>query len=203
MNGKGLRLITTKKIKLIDMKLKTLVLASATAIFALGYTSCKKTDSSATDSSAATTVQATADQSASDNSSDDAQTAMTESINAVNPGISGDGIANHNNINPQTATCATISVDSSQGWPRTVTITFNNCPSLYGWFTRNGTLTAVLSGPIRTRVALLLLLLEATILLLYIMVMFINYRELISGRMFQIFRVFQEHGLARYFQAAK
>lgn len=124
------------------MKFKTLVIASAT-LFALSFTSCKKTSSTADDSSS-TTAQATADQSTSDNFADDAHNAMTESVSSSDL---GDAIR-PGGINPQSPTsCASYTV-SGTTYPKTITITFNNCTGHWGFFTRNGIITVVLSEPL-------------------------------------------------------
>ena len=131
------------------MKLKTLFLASATAILALGYTSCKKSSDTSTtpDTSTAPTVQATSDQSTSDNLADDANNAMNESVSVVDLGYVANKGGAPKPVNPQT--CATITIPGG-GFPKTITVVFSNCPSLWNpGVVRNGTLYIYISDSLK------------------------------------------------------
>jgi hypothetical protein len=126
------------------MKLKTLLLAFASIILALGYTSCKKSSDSTPDSS--TTSQATQDQATSDAITQDANDVFSQE--ADSKGLTGNGrisSADPLGIN----SCATVSVTPLIGWPKTITIDFGTgCTSANG-VVRSGVLTVVLTDSIR------------------------------------------------------
>jgi hypothetical protein len=131
------------------MKFKTLLLASAVAIVAMCYTSCKKSADStpSTDTSTAPTVQATSDQNNSDNLADDANNAMNENVAAADLGYVIKGGA----PKPQNpTTCATVTVPAGP-FPKTITVVFNNCPSSWNiGIVRNGTMNILITGPLLT-----------------------------------------------------
>jgi hypothetical protein len=125
------------------MKLKTILLASATAIIALGYTSCKK--SSDNNDANSTITEANSNHSTSDASYDDANDAIME-----NAGIEAGGIAKGPGITANPPTCATVTV-SGTTFPKTITIDFGTvgCVSGNGFFTRKGIITVVVSDSLR------------------------------------------------------
>ena len=96
--------------KNISMKMKTLLLASATAIFALSYSSCKKSSDTNTTDTTSATVQATSDQSTTDNLGDDGNNAMNENVSQATLGSVTKGIG----ITPDPPTCASVTVDTTE-----------------------------------------------------------------------------------------
>lgn len=127
------------------MKIRNLILASATAVIALGYSSCKKSSDTPVDTSTAPTVQATSDQSTSDNLADDANNAMNESISEAALGYVTKGGPKPQNP----STCATVVIPAG-GFPKTITITFVSCPSTWNpQIVRNGTLNIYINDSLK------------------------------------------------------
>jgi hypothetical protein len=128
------------------MKIKTLILASTTAVIALGFSSCKKTsDNTPVDTSTAPTIQATSDQSTSDNITDDANNAMNENVSELALGYAMKG----GPVTQNPSTCATVTVPGG-GFPKTITIVFTNCSSTWNpLIVRNGTVNIYINDSLR------------------------------------------------------
>ncbi|CAN5331401.1 hypothetical protein BH09BAC2_BH09BAC2_07690 [soil metagenome] len=124
------------------MKLKTLIIALAT-IFALSYTSCKKSE--ATTETAAITLENSTNQAISDNMVEDANDVFTEAADQNDlMGNAPVQIEQPYNL----TSCAIVTV-SGTSFPKTITINFGSgCTSTNGVI-RKGKIIIVLSDSVR------------------------------------------------------
>ena len=126
------------------MKTKNILLLSASAVL-IGFSSCKKTDSSAVDEYE-TTFELATDQGVADNLTEDANDVLNEAT--VDKNLMG-GHTTGTVETTNTLSCATITVTPATGFPKTMVIDFGTgCTSVNGIF-RAGKITVVLSDSLR------------------------------------------------------
>lgn len=126
------------------MKTKQILLLSASAVL-IGFSSCKKTNSSASDEYE-TTFELANDQGIADNLTEDANDVLNEA--AADKGLMG-GHTTGTFESTNTLSCATLTVTPLNSFPKTITIDFGvGCTSANGVF-RAGKITVVLSDSLR------------------------------------------------------
>lgn len=126
------------------MKTRNLVIAITLTSF-IGFTSCKKTDSTSKDE-IATTVELSTDQAISDNLTEDANDIFMEAATEQN--LTGETPATPFE-SMGILGCASVTVTPLQGFPKTIVINFGTgCASSNG-ITRKGRINIVLSDSVR------------------------------------------------------
>ncbi len=129
------------------MNHKNLLIAMVISILAIGFSSCKKTDSNATaKTEVETTFELSTDQAISDNLTEDASDVFFEAA-------SQNDLTGQRPVSPTESlgilSCATVTVTPLSGFPKTIIIDFaGGCTSQNG-ITRKGKITVVLSDSVR------------------------------------------------------
>ncbi|MEO5889286.1 MAG: hypothetical protein ABIQ31_03490 [Ferruginibacter sp.] len=129
------------------MKTSNLVIAIAVTSLALGFTSCKKTESTTKDD-IQTTIELSTDQAISDNLTEDANDVFLEA--ATDQGLTGE-----KPLDPFESMgilgCASVNVTPLMGFPKTILIDFGTgCTSQNG-ITRKGKINIILSDSLRRK----------------------------------------------------
>lgn len=131
------------------MKTSNLVVAVAITSFIIGFTSCKKTDSTSTKDDIETTIELSTDQAISDNLTEDANDIFLEA--ATDKGLTGE-----KPLDPFESMgilgCASVTVSPLiGGFPKTIVIDFGTgCTSTSG-ITRKGKINILLSDSLRKK----------------------------------------------------
>lgn len=124
------------------MKIRQLLVAFTLVAFAIGFNSCKKTDTASSED-LETTFELSSDQAISDNLTQDANDVFLEI--AVDNNIAG------NLVQPETAgiiSCATVTITPAQGFPKTIVIDFGVACTHNG-ITRSGKINILLTDSVR------------------------------------------------------
>lgn len=129
------------------MKIKNLILCTALLLITFGFWSCKKDNSSSGNAETETTFELSGNDAVTENMTDDANDVLFEA--SVDNNFSG---RNSGTVTTQTMnylSCATVTVEPLQGFPKHISIDFGNgCTSANG-VTRKGKIYLTISDSLR------------------------------------------------------